>query len=145
MNTPFEIVMFMLSLLALAGGIGFFVSRYHRRYLIRILKDAGSVGPNPEVEIERIRAKDRAESRALYERVVRDKLDVIKTALTMGYDKQDLKQLDERLEQLIGMEQLTALLKDTPAPLSPPEQQLLDTDLGREIENLRRRPEQQQY
>jgi hypothetical protein len=47
--------------------------------------------------------------RALYERVVLEKMDVIKTAVAMGYSQQELANLDRRLEQLIGAEQLQAL------------------------------------
>jgi hypothetical protein len=106
------------------------------------LKQAPLESHDKELELERIRAKERAEARALYERVVREKLDVMKTAITMGYDRQDLAALDARLEELIGLDQLTALLKDAPASPAPPSQQLLDTDLARESERLKRAEQQ---
>jgi hypothetical protein len=109
------------------------------------LRDAarGQAGaPDAAVEIERIRAKDRADARALYERVTRDKLDVIKTAITMGYSKQDLAELDARLEQLIGTDKLQALSQEPGAP-PPLSSQLLDQDLAQELADLKQHKQRQ--
>ena len=59
---------------------------------------------------EIIQKRERGEARATYERLAREKLDVIKTALAMGYDAAELAELDRRLEQLIGAEEFKALL-----------------------------------
>jgi hypothetical protein len=68
----------------------------------------------PEVELERIRAKDRAEARALYERLMMEKLGVVKRAIDVGFSHDELADLDARLERLIGREQLARLLDDEP-------------------------------
>ena len=73
---------------------------------------------DPATEIARIDAKDRADARALYERITNDKLEVIKTALAMGYNHNDLKDLDDRLEGLIGSEKLHNLL-ESDSPTAP--------------------------
>lgn len=68
----------------------------------------------PEVEMERIRAKDRAEARALYERLMMEKLGVVKRAIEVGFSHDELADLDARLERLIGKDQLARLLDDEP-------------------------------
>ncbi|MCH7471912.1 hypothetical protein IIA79_03060 [bacterium] len=52
--------------------------------------------------MQRQRIAERKEARKTYERIVMEKLEVMKTALTMGMGKDDLAELDERLEKLIG-------------------------------------------
>ncbi len=131
MNTIPEIVMFITILLSASLGVGILVARFKRRYLLGIFKDAAQAKPDKDVEIERIRAKDRAEARELYERVVCEKLDVIKTALAMGYNQQELKHLDQRLEQLVGTHKLQSLLEGQAAPI--PSVELLDADLAQEL------------
>lgn len=140
MNTPLEIVLFVLGMAALIAPLAMLVTRFHRRYYLQLLKDAGMPQGTPEVEIERIRAAERAEARALYERLVREKLDVIRTALNMGAGEQELARLDLRLEELIGTDKLRALLNDpSTAPL--PAAQLLDTDIEHERQALTKRPQ----
>jgi hypothetical protein len=98
---------------------------------------AATTSSDASVEAEKIRAKDRAEAREMYERLVREKLDVLKTAITMGYGRNHLTDLDERLEKLIGQHKLEQLLSDDPrAPLA--DQDLLDTDLQAEMDRLSR-------
>ncbi len=103
----------------------------------------GAGAPQAAIEIERIRAQDRADARALYERVTRDKLDVLKTAIAMGYTQQDLQALDARLEQLIGTEKLHALLQDPQVAAPLLTSQLLDLDLAQELEQVKPRRETQ--
>ena len=74
-------------------------------------------------------------ARDAYERIVRDKLDVIKTALAMGYSRADIEALDARLEKLIGRDKLDELLSDEGAPLVDAD--LMDTDLTHELNRLR--------
>lgn len=142
MNTIPEIVMFVTIMLGVGLGIGFFVSRYKRRFLLGIFKDAAQAKPDKDVEIERIRAKDRAEARELYERIVREKLDVIKTALAMGYNQQEIDQLDTRLEKLVGSDKLKAILDGQAAPT--PDGELLDADLSQELNALKEAAKQRQ-
>jgi hypothetical protein len=136
MNTIPEIVMFITIMLSAGLGIGFFALRFKRKFYKDLFKAAVDEKPDKDVEIERIRAKDRAEARDLYERVVREKLDVIKTALAMGYNQAELQHLDQRLEQLIGSEKLQTLLQGQAAPV--PSVELLDADLNQELAAVKR-------
>jgi hypothetical protein len=61
---------------------------------------------------------ERARARELYESLMREKLDVIKTAIAMEFSGQDLRALDARLEQLIGAENMRLLL-DADLPGTP--------------------------
>jgi hypothetical protein len=86
----------------------------------------------------RVRARqlEQREARQSYERLVREKLDVIKTAVAMGYTNDQLSDLDARLERLVGTDKLSGLLGDSPRT---PEvtTQLLDHDLLSEIQIAR--------
>ncbi|GEM_PF-2217288 len=133
-----QLLMTIGLLLPVAAGVGFLFFAGIRHMMKGVVKQTPPVAQDSATEIERIRAQDRAEARALYERITRDKLDVIKTAVAMGADQQELKQLDARLEELVGSDKLHALLegRDTGAP--PLKDELLDLDLSQELENLRR-------
>jgi len=108
-----------------------------------VVRHKAQRGKEPEVDsatsalldIERMRQGERKEARKLYERLAQEKLDIIKTAVTMGYDDQELKQLDARLEQLVGPDKLTQLLDETPT-VQLQEADLLDDDLQAEITRL---------
>lgn len=54
--------------------------------------------------------RERIQAREMYERIVNEKLDVIKTAVAMGRDDQEIDLLDERLERLIGSREMAKLL-----------------------------------
>lgn len=54
--------------------------------------------------------RERKEIRDGYTDLVREKLDLIRTALTMGYEDAEIKQLDTRLEQLIGTQKMMETL-----------------------------------
>jgi hypothetical protein len=86
---------------------------------------------------ESMHKRERAEARKTYERIALEKLEVIKTALAMGYTHSELQELDARLERLVGADKLQTLLDGTqPAtPVAQPE--LLDSDLEAEILRLR--------
>jgi hypothetical protein len=58
----------------------------------------------------RIKADERERLRKMYERLALEKLDVIKTAVAMGYQRSDLQELDARLEEVIGSEEMKKLL-----------------------------------
>ncbi len=91
-----------------------------------------------ELELFKLRKAERDEARKLFERVVMEKLDVMKTAISMGMDKTDLEALDSRLEKLIGREKLESLINED---IEVPEVtgDLLDTDLQSEIDRLQQR------
>lgn len=71
-----------------------------------------------------------------YERLAKDKLEVIKTALAMGYKDSDLAELDARLEKLVGKDALTAILHGSGAETLA-SADLVDTQLEREVDRLR--------
>jgi hypothetical protein len=73
--------------------------------------------------------RERREARQLYERLTLEKLDVIKTAVAVGTDRDGLADLDTRLERLIGADHMKSLLleRDPHAPA-----QDLSSSLSRE-------------
>jgi len=89
---------------------------------------------------------ERREAQKLYERIVMEKIDALKTGLAMGLAKDDLAELDDRLERMVGAEKLTALLKDGQPPESSSSgkaEHLPDTDIEDEITRLRQQREKQ--
>jgi hypothetical protein len=65
-----------------------------------------------------------------YQQLASEKLDVIKTAIAMGYNEQELNRLDARLEQLIGADAVQKLVRgDIPLPSRELERATLDTEL----------------
>ena len=77
------------------------------------------------------RGKDRV--RKMYAELVKEKLDVIKTALAMGHSSDEIRDLDKRLEKLIGTEKmLKTLKKGKPDPKA--ELSLKDADLLAEFD-----------
>ena len=58
----------------------------------------------------RLKSIERDKLRQMYERLALEKLDVIKTAVAMGYKQADLADLDSRLEQVIGSEAMQRVL-----------------------------------
>jgi hypothetical protein len=78
----------------------------------------------------------------MYERLVSEKLDVIKTAIAMDYGSGELAELDRRLERLIGKDELTKLLKQG-GELPQVSQELANTDLTTEEQWAKRLREKQ--
>ena len=77
---------------------------------------------------------ERERARQSYERLTRDKLDVIKTAIAMGRSDDEIRELDQRLERLVGSEKLHSLL-DPKAPTPPPvTSEILDADIVDEVD-----------
>jgi hypothetical protein len=67
---------------------------------------------------------------------MREKLDVIKTAIAMDYSAADISALDHRLEALIGAGEMRSML-DQHAPHAPHgSTAALSTDLTEEIRKL---------
>jgi hypothetical protein len=64
-----------------------------------------------QVILQQVGSVDRQKALAVYENLCREKLDVMKTALAMGWSQDDLTRLDARLEKLIGQEQLQQLAR----------------------------------
>jgi hypothetical protein len=83
-----------------------------------------------------------AKSLETYERLAKDKLEVIKTALAMGYNDADLEKLDARLEKLVGTEALAAILRGSGAQAMA-SADLMDTQLDHEVDRLRDLRQQQ--
>jgi hypothetical protein len=71
-----------------------------------------------------------------YERLAKEKFEVIKTALTMGYNDADLEKLDARLEKLVGKDAFASILSGS-KPEALASADLMDTELDREIDRLR--------
>jgi len=93
---------------------------------------------------ESMHKKERAEARKTYERIALEKLEVLKTALAMGYTHNELQELDARLEKLVGADKLQTLL-NARQPVTPAAQtELMDTDLEAEIQRLRAGRREQQ-
>ena len=85
------------------------------------------------VQTPKLTRQERIRALEIYHSLAKDKLDVMKTALAMGYRDEDLKRLDERLERLIGREQLGHILNGN-APKPHPE--LLSRDVEQEKQTL---------
>ncbi len=77
--------------------------------------------------------KDRV--RRMYAELVKEKLDVIKTALAMGQSTDEIRELDERLEKLIGTEKMMRTLRKGKADASH-EAHLEHIDLVEEVDQL---------
>jgi hypothetical protein len=82
----------------------------------------------------RLKQAERREARQMYERLAREKLDILKTAITMGYKHDDLADLDARLERLVGADKLQKLLGSDPK--TPSTLELESADLGAQIDGL---------
>jgi len=92
--------------------------------------------PLPQPAPERAKPNPAAlKALAAYERLAKEKMDVMKTALAMGYHDDDLARLDARLESLIGREKLEQIVAGA-AML--PSSDMLDTNLDSEIRRLQR-------
>lgn len=59
-----------------------------------------------------LKQRSESEARRMYERLAREKLDILRSAVAMGFKGEDLADLDERLERLVGPEKLAAVLPD---------------------------------
>src|SRR5438105_15164726 len=77
---------------------------------------------------DRQQVQERNEARKMYERLAMEKLDVLKSALAMGYKSADLADLDNRLERLLGSDKMSTLLSAT--PLAPSTRDLAAADVA---------------
>ena len=88
-----------------------------------------------EIELFKLKKAERDEARKTYERLVNEKLEVIKMAMSMGAPKAELEALDMRLEKLIGQGKIERLL-DEDIVIPEPTSELMDNDLDVEIKRL---------
>ncbi len=77
------------------------------------------IAVDTQLEIERIRSAERERALQTFERLAAEKLDLLKAGITMGYKEQELRELDARLEQIIGSDELKRLLIDVTTPQPP--------------------------
>jgi len=80
---------------------------------------------------------ERERSRATFERVVSNKLEVIKTAIAMGMTADEVQTLDERLERLIGHDRMRSLVDEDPPKAPEITGEMMDADLMDEVEMVR--------
>ncbi len=91
-----------------------------------------------EFDLFKLKKAERDSARQTYERIALEKLDVMKTALSMGMDQDGLADLDSRLEKLIGQGKLERLL-DEDIVVPEVTADLLDDDLQSEITRLQQK------
>ncbi|MBN2083459.1 hypothetical protein JW859_14785 [bacterium] len=133
-----DIALFIVIVMLGAAATRYFFgtgTRQQRRTEVEASRQAAT-----DLEVKRLLIKERAEARALYERLVREKLEVIRDAVAMGYAETDLHRLDKRLAELIGEQQLKQLLSEDP-DLPQATDDLRDTDLLNEVDRLKGRTE----
>ena len=84
--------------------------------------------------------------RQMYVDLVKEKLDIIRSALAMGYSDQALSELDQRLERLIGSEKMLQTLRTEGEALSVKvsDPKIPDNDMEREVEQVKQAHNEQQ-
>ena len=84
--------------------------------------------------------RERRMQRAIesYERIIVERMDVIKTAIAVGFDSDQLDALDSRLEKLIGRERLQGLLDEHGPSQLPVVSAVLEDELRSAVENIKR-------
>ncbi len=87
---------------------------------------------------------ERVKAREMYERIVREKLDVIKTAVAMGRDDDEIEMLDERLERLIGSREMGRLLGKKQPGVPEVNYEVESVDLDVEVGRIKRRSRRKQ-
>jgi hypothetical protein len=90
----------------------------------------------------RMAMDERREARKLYERIATEKLDVMKTAIAMGYGHDDLRELDQRLQKLIGADEVAKLLEPGKPSVPIASMDLKDIDITGEMERQSRKRRQ---
>jgi hypothetical protein len=73
----------------------------------------------------------------VYRSLGQEKLDILKTAVAMGYSHDEVARLDERLERLIGKEQLEQLAAGTAPPAHLELESVNLSDESRAVRELR--------
>lgn len=83
-----------------------------------------------------LRQRERGEARRMYERIAMKKLEVLQTGLAMGLARDDLRDLDARLEKLVGADKLQGLLATKKPELPQNATEMLDASLDLEREQI---------
>ena len=96
-----------------------------------------SCGPAIWYFIDSVQRRERREIREKYMELIKEKLDVIKTALAMGKSDSEIEALDKRLEKLIGTEKMLRTLKKGKVK-DIGQEAMLDQDVVEELELLRK-------
>jgi hypothetical protein len=104
--------------------------------LIIILIGIGC-GPAIWYFINSVQAREKREIRAQYMELVKEKLDVIKTALAMGKSDDEIAALDRRLSRLIGTEKMLKTLKKGKSGEVTTDEELATLDIMEELNLLR--------
>ena len=99
-------------------------------------------GPGIWYFINSVQQREKRELRQQYMELIREKLDVIKTALAMGRSDEEIKELDARLERLIGTKKMLETLKN-PKEDDLAKAELNSKELDTELELLRQGRERQ--
>jgi len=86
-----------------------------------------------------VERREREAVRRKFAELVKEKLDIIHTAVSMGYNRSDIAELDERLEKLIGSEKMLKTLKEAKPDEEANKQMMLNADLVAELETQRQR------
>lgn len=94
-----------------------------------------SIIPITIYSLQRAKRLERKEIRQQYAELVKEKLDIIRTALAMGKDGDEIAILDKRLEKIIGTEKMLKTLAKG-EPDSEAENLLKDVDLIEEVDRL---------
>lgn len=99
----------------------------------------GSSGKTPGVRrherrMSKLSTVEREKALEVYRDLAREKMDVIKNAVAMGYSEGELDRLDRRLEKLIGRDKLEEIID---GGLPEADLDMRDRDLLRELKRLR--------
>lgn len=99
----------------------------------------GSSGKSPgtrrhERQQAGLSKNERDKALEVYRDLAKEKLDVMKNAIAMGYTESELESLDKRLEKLIGRDKLEEIID---GGLPQADHDMLDKDLLRERQRLR--------
>lgn len=76
-----------------------------------------------------MRNRERQRDRELLLQLTKEKLDVLRSAITAGYDEEQMKLLDSRLERLLGQQQFRDLIEHIGTYEDAQGQPVIDTPL----------------
>ncbi|MEZ5337840.1 MAG: hypothetical protein R3F46_06200 [bacterium] len=103
--------------------------------------------PGTMIYLRQLARTERRESREMYERIVRDRLFVIQTALEAGFDDRELARLDRRLSGLIGQQEMQKLagvqIRKVPEAPEDRELDILEDEVEEIIERRKRKQERE--
>ena len=122
--------------------LGFFIMFIGIGAMVAIIRWSGwmfhprRIGEYRGAGLRQATQDERARALESYRQLASEKLDVIKTAIAMGYNEQELKRLDARLEQLIGTDAVEKLVH---GQLPLPSCELQRADLQTELRAIRER------